>query len=859
MNLKAQHLSSLYPFESHYVTVDGYKMHYVDECSVDECSVDDSTNEANNKEVVILLHGNPTWSFYYRNLITHLSKSYRVIAPDYIGCGLSDHPQDKHFRAVDRVRQVQHLIDTLGIDKFSLVMHDWGGPIGTRVALNNLDRVQKLIYLNTTLTEVDSLPKIIKTAAMPLIGKWVTQYTSRFVQLLYKFGTCKKLSKEIKDGYMYPYREASQRIAIWDFVADIPFDVSHPTHKELLSITEQLPLLKDIPVKIIWGLKDPCFHREMLSKVAGHFPHAEVLELSDASHLVLEDVPEYANEEIEMFLKHGKRDQNPDLSQHSLNPLYQAFDAFAEKFADNNAVITANYALSGDIRYSYTNYKELSSLVRRFERGLHSLGVKPNDRVLFLFPVGVDFLALALATMGRGAVPVFVDPGVGKEKLKQCITDANPDVVIWVPQAHILKRLWKDVFKHVRLFIIANDWLFWKKHTISFLKKYSANPLPPVTESKLCFIAFTSGATGTPKGVVYTNEMMSNQLKILSNTFKIKEGGIDLPLLPIFALFNLGLGVTSVFAPNNPKKPLALDPAKILKIISDLKITSSFGSPTIWTKISEFARRTGNKLHTIKQIFIAGAPVWKETLDSVQSILPNGEVYTPYGATEALPVTFLSAHERTSREPEKSAVTGEVGVDVGHTIEEAKVAIIKAVDGQIENANQMQFLKPFEIGEVVVKGSHVSPTYLNRIEANKVAKIPAEDGFWHRMGDMGYLDNEGNLYFCGRKAHLVVTKERVYYSIPTERIFKSHPKAKRVALIDVKGKGASIAVEPFPQFFPQTETEKMQFIDELRNVAESNELTKHIKNFYFHPSFPVDARHNAKIYRDQIGEWASKQ
>ena len=194
MNLKAQHLSSLYPFESHYVTVDGYKMHYVD-----ECSVDDSTNEANNKEVVILLHGNPTWSFYYRNLITHLSKSYRVIAPDYIGCGLSDHPQDKHFRAVDRVRQVQHLIDTLGVYKFSLVMHDWGGPIGTRVALNNLDRVQKLIYLNTTLTEVDSLPKIIKTAAMPLIGKWVTQYTSRFVQLLYKFGTCKKLSKEIKD------------------------------------------------------------------------------------------------------------------------------------------------------------------------------------------------------------------------------------------------------------------------------------------------------------------------------------------------------------------------------------------------------------------------------------------------------------------------------------------------------------------------------------------------------------------------------------------------------------------------------------------------------------------------------------
>lgn len=817
-------------------------MHYIDE---------------GEGEVIVLLHGNPTWSFYYRNLIKQLKSHFRVIAPDFIGCGLSDRAKDKHFRAEDRMQQVDDFLKQLKIKEFSLVMHDWGGPIGTMVALKNLPFVKRLVYLNTTLTEIDSLPKVIKTAAKPIIGKFFTQYTARFVRLLTDFGTCKKLPREIKDGYLYPYQNSATRTAIWDFVADIPFDSSHPTYTNLMTLAEKLPLLGKIPVKIIWGLKDICFHRQMLGKVSAHFPHAEVTELADAAHLVLEDQPEIANEEIEKFLM-GQSAPKPVQNAETGKPLYDAFKKYALKQPDQKAVVATDNSLSGEIRYTYTSYAELDNLVNKFERGLHSLGIKPNDRVLFLFPVGADFLALTLAVIGRGAVPVFVDPGVGKEKLKACITSANPDIVIWVPQAHILRRLWKDVFKHVRLFILANDWLFWKKHTISFLKKYAAHPLASSGESSLSFIAFTSGATGAPKGVLYTNVMMKQQLEILKNTFGLVEGGIDMPLLPIFSLFNIGLGRTTVLPKMNPKRPLDLDPERIHKIANDLKIDSSFGSPTLWTKIAEYAKRTGSKFNDLTKIFIAGAPVWQNTLEIVQSVIPEGDVFTPYGATEALPVTLLSARERQNAKEEVKTLFGEQGILVGKPVAEIDLQIIKPVDGQIENYADTHELQPLCIGEVIVKGKHVSPEYLNRPEANKAAKIKDGESFWHRMGDMGYVDENGALYFCGRKAHIVNHRSRDLYSIPTERIFNDCPKVRRSALIEVKGIGAAIAIEPLPQYFPQTDNEKLAFRNELIELAKKDPITESLSHFYFHPSFPVDARHNAKIYRDQLGVWASE-
>jgi len=279
--------------------------------------------------------------------------------------------------------QLEEFCDKLGLKSFSLVMHDWGGPIGTGFALRRFESVERLVYLNTTLTEVDSLPKMIKSAAKPFIGRIITYYTNRFVSLLTKFGTVSEMSRSVKDGYLYPYRERSQRMAIWDFVADIPFDSSHPTYSDLLSIAQSLPRLRSKPVKILWGLKDPCFHREMLARVASHFPQAQVVEYPDASHLVLEDEPERTSKEILTFLFGEEGEVVPESYPPTGNALYDQFRSHASQAAAQSAVVRCLSA-RGRPRYEHVSFKELDSLVNKFERGLSSLGLRANDRVLFL-------------------------------------------------------------------------------------------------------------------------------------------------------------------------------------------------------------------------------------------------------------------------------------------------------------------------------------------------------------------------------------------------------------------------------------------------------------------------------------------
>ena len=840
------------PYPSHFATIDGYQVHYLDE---------------GEGPVVIMLHGNPTWSFYFRNLVGALKDKFRVIVPDYIGCGLSDHPTDAHFRAVDRMDQTEKLIDQLGIKKFSLVLHDWGGPIGTGVAVRRLDAVERIVYLNTTLTEIDSLPKIIKTAAKPIIGKFITKRTKRFLKLTTEFGVAKKLQKDVKAGYLHPYKTSDRRTAIWDFVADIPFENTHPTYAELLTLSQKLPLLKDKPVQIIWGLQDPCFHKEMLGKVAQHFPHASVLEIPDASHLVLEDAPELAASTIREFLLNpSPRTWTTELASQDAfvedsSALYSAYYRYASKHPDQEMFVEGKFKRDS-AGYSHTKYQDFQQLVNKFQRGLDNLGLVRNDRVLFLVPANIEFLALALAVMGRGGIPIFVDPGVGKDNLKKVLNQCDPAAVISIPKGHLLKFLARDVFKKLKFHLTVSDWIFWGKSSASFLKKYSAAPLPPVKSPGVSFIAFTSGATGTPKGVMFTDEVIKGQLKVLQDQLGVTAGGRDLPLLPIFSLFNVALGLSTVLPPLDASKPLAFEPSYVVRAIHDLNISSSFGSPTLWNKIADYCVLVGKTLPSITKVFIAGAPVPDALLEKLRPLIPNGEVFTPYGATEALPVSLISASQRIDHNPRSPAQTGEVGVNVGKAVAGCQIKIIRASNTPLTSISSMEELPPCTIGEIIVRGAHVSPSYLSAHlgadAANKNGKILDSDAVWHRMGDVGYLSADGDLYFCGRKAHIVSVGSKSHYSVPIEQIFNMHEKVKRSALIALgNGKEAAIAIEPLPQYFPDTDDAKNRFIAELKEIGKANPISQGVSKFFFHPSFPVDARHNAKIFRDKLGAWAS--
>jgi olefin beta-lactone synthetase len=837
-------------------------MHYVDEGS---------------GPVVVCLHGNPTWGFLFRNLIASLRQDFRVIVPDHVGCGLSDQPKDVYFTASDRIAHLEDLLEQLGVGRFSLVMHDWGGPIGTGLAVRRPADIERLVYFNTTLAETALLPGMIRRAASPLIGRLLTQHTMRFVKLLTSFGAVHRLSPEIKQGYHRPYRTRDSRRAIWGFVRDIPFTPSHPTAPLMADMVARLPSLAAKPVKIIWGMNDPCFHPGILRQVAARFPQADVVKIPAASHLVLEDAAKQSLSEVQAFLRplvSGSDRETvvvPRLAHDApldvrfdtatevrspVNGLYAALQVAAAAAPWVSAVTKVSFPRWSDRpQYDAIDFAALSARINAYENGLALAGLRAAERVIMLVTPGADFLALSYAVMGRGAVPVFIDPGMGVDAVVACIKEAQPSGFIGVPKAHLLRLKAAELFRSLRFCVVAGRVpLFGATRLRDLLKPAGGPPSPiPRQADDPALVAFTSGGTGRPKGVIFTNRMLTEQLAVFRGQFGFRGGEQDLPLLPVFSLFTAALGVGSIFPPLDPSRPLSLVPKQIIRVMRDLGNQTSFGSPTLWTKLAEYCRQTGESLPQLRRVFMAGAPVSQATLDLVKAACPQAESFTPYGATEALPVTVAAAAE-LRQHPPVLAVSGEQGTPVGRAIAGVTLRVVQPVTSPTD-APLVDCLDR-EIGEIVVSGDTVSREYLSRPEATAASKVSEGGRFWHRMGDMGYLDTDGQLYFCGRRVHVVATTDRVFHSVPVENVFNRHPQVSRTALVGVNGQPA-LVVEPRSRSL--TPDARRRLATELQAIGAADPVTAPIRRFYFHPSFPVDARHNAKIFRDRLAIWASTQ
>lgn len=848
----------LYPFRSRFVTVGrgtatggtrGHRMHYVDEGS---------------GPVVVCLHGNPTWGFLFRNLIAALRDDFRVIVPDHVGCGLSQQPGDVCFRAGDRLGHLEDLLAELGIGRFSLVMHDWGGPLGTGLAVRRPADVERLVYFNTTLAEMALLPGMIRRAAAPVIGRLLTQDTMQFLKLLTSFGVVQAMPEEVRRAYLRPYRTRAGRRAIWGFVQDIPFSPSHPTAPLMDDMVARLPALADTPVKIIWGMKDPCFHPGILRHVAARFPQADVVRIPDASHLVLEDAPGQSIAAVREFLGPAPvvapaATAPPPTAAASRLPaggLYEALRSAATAMPWVSAVTKVSFPRwRAAPQYDTLDFGSLAARIDAYEHGLMEAGLRAAERVIMLVTPGADFLALSYAVMGRGAVPVFIDPGMGVDAVVACMREAEPSGFIGVPRAHLLRLKAGELFRSLRFSVVAGRFPPCGAMRLCDLRRPSAAPPTPVPrgDADPALVAFTSGATGRPKGVVFTNRMLSEQLAVFRGQFGFRGGDQDLPLLPVFSLFTAALGVGSIFPPLDPSRPLSLVPAQIIRVMRDLGNQTSFGSPALWSKIGEYCRQTGATLPQLRRVFMAGAPVSQTTIDLVKAACPQAESFTPYGATEALPVTIASADDLWQDRP-VLAVTGEQGTPVGRAIDGVALRVVQPLT--VQPVVPLIDCPERVIGEIVVSGDTVSREYLRRPEATATSKIHDGDRVWHRMGDMGYLDAGGQLYFCGRKAHVVSTPDRTFHSVPVENVFNRHPQVRRSALIEVAG-GPALAIEPTS--WPLTPQARQTLAAELRAVGEGDPVTGGVRRFYFHQSFPVDARHNAKIFRDRLGAWAATQ
>lgn len=278
-----------YPYASNNLTLpNGTKMHFVDEGA---------------GPVVLMLHGNPTWSFYYRDLIRQLSASgYRCIAPDHIGCGLSDKPKDYNYTLAQRIEDIESLIDHLGISQFSLILHDWGGAIGCGVAGRKPDAIEKLVLLNTGAFLTKRIPLRIAAIKLPYFGEAIIRGLNGFAGPATNMAVKIPLNPAVKRGMLWPYRCWVDRVAIWNFVKDIPLHKRHPSYDTLAEVQAGLAKLVDKPVQLIWGAKDFCFNLHFHSRFQTYFPKAKSVVYPKFGHYILEDAGKDAWQKIEDFL-----------------------------------------------------------------------------------------------------------------------------------------------------------------------------------------------------------------------------------------------------------------------------------------------------------------------------------------------------------------------------------------------------------------------------------------------------------------------------------------------------------------------------------------------------------------------------
>lgn len=527
-------------------------------------------------------------------------------------------------------------------------------------------------------------------------------------------------------------------------------------------------------------------------------------------------------------------------------------------------------------KYEHVTFAQLDERSSAMAEGLRQIGIVRGTRTVLMVRPSLPFFALTFALFKVGAVPVMVDPGMGTKNLGACLARARPEAFIGIPEAHAARVVlgWgratvkTNVLVGPRALALAFGP---RMHTLDAIERRGASAraeMERVRRDDVAAILFTSGSTGIAKGAVYRHGNFLAQVEAIRTMYGIAPGEIDLPTFPLFALFDPALGMTTVLPEMDFAKPAGVDGANVVEAIADWGVTNMFGSPAVLDRVARWADGKDVRLATLRRVISAGAPVHPRILERFRKLLPDeARIHTPYGATESLPIASIddrailgrgveaasSAQEGTRRGTDEGR-----GICVGYPVPSADVAIIRIEDAPLAVMEPELRVGRGVVGEITVAGPQVTTHYWDDEKSTLAHKMDDGGRVRHRVGDVGYFDAEGRLWFCGRKSHRVVWEGETLFTENVEGPFNAHPHVSRCALVKARGQ-LWLLVEPIDDEVWRREATPVGRYGEptsglahaLRRTADRLGLPASLR-IRVRRTLPVDPRHNAKILREVL-------
>jgi olefin beta-lactone synthetase len=824
---------------------------------------------------LLCVHGNPTWSYLWRTLLAAGSRTdrpWRVIAVDQLDMGFS--ARTGVFRRLeDRITDLGDLTDALELDgPVVTVGHDWGGVISLGWADRHRDLLAGVVLTNTAVHPAGySLPAPLRLVLHPAVHRWGTTTTDAFLRVTHALAR-PALADDVRAAFRAPYRSAVRRAGVGNFVADIPAGPSHPSWPALTGVAEGIRTL-DVPALLLWGPTDPVFSDRYLRDLLARLPQAEVHRFEGAGHLVGEDVDIAAPvfDWLEQQLPAVPADSTglpvpADVPQEAATPGAAAGTGTGQDFVPMLAELDARAADDSPAVVDMVplgaaagsgprvlSWAELAGRVNRLAAGLASIGVKAGDRVNLLVPPGSDLTALIYACLRLGAVIVVADAGLGAKGLSRAIKGAGPAYIIGIDTALAAARVfgWPGVKISATDLPAAKRRLLGAEHTVPELLESSAPDLPahPVDPEADAAILFTSGSTGPAKGVVYRHRQLAAMRDTLKDTYGLRAGTSLVAGFAPFALLGPALGATSVTPDMDVTKPRTLTAAALADAAAAVDATAVFASPAALKNVLATSARLEpeqrDALAGVELLLSAGAPIPEPLLAQVQELVPNASLHTPYGMTEALPVTDISL------DGIRVAGAGN-GVCVGTPVAGARVAVCPLQpDGSAAGGPTTD---PGVTGEIIVSAPHVKDRYDRLwITQARSASIPG----WHRTGDVGHLDTAGRLWVEGRLGHIITTAAGVRTPVAAEQLSETVDGVRLAAVVGVGPAGAQVpvaVVETVPAAAAPGPASPF-LAAQVRAAVAPAQLD--LAAVLAVPELPTDIRHNSKIDRSRLARWAA--